>query len=413
MNDIPSKPFDDDPHVSQFSLFEGDLVNRLFARVGVGSRRPVDIFMRWIIIMGITWLPMAVISSFVYVPSGAPPSKNFFYDFAAYAQYFIGLPLFLIAEAVISENVLGAARDFYDSGVVAEDDKPKLRRIEERIAKLRKEMLPEIICIICCYLMAFGALGPELFWPAKMETWHVIRTADDHRYFTAAAAWAILVAIPIQTYFWVRWVWKIGLWYLYLAEVSKFKLTLVASHPDHTGGIGFLSEVQAKFALVILAYGISNVVATVGYKIAIEHAPINLPPVWGLVSGFVIGAPLLFLAPLLLFTKQLNRTKKRALAQFREKAMMSALRVEQQWLHSDAEHESAARTELAQLQLLSGFYDRIHHMRVVPFDLRSAAQLIGSAIGPIIPLIPYFVEMSEPWKMFLEVLTKWIPHGGG
>ena len=286
----------------------------------------------------------------------------------------------------------------------------ELRRIEQKTADLRKQLLPEIICITIAFILAICAIGPELFWQSDMQTWHVAKEAAGSRHLTAAGFWLMFIAIPLQTYWWLRWVWKIGLWYWYLQRISTFKLVLVASHPDHTGGIGFMSEVQAKFALVILAYGISNVVATVGYKIAVENAPVDLPPVWGLVVGFTIGAPLLFLSPLLLFTKQLGRTKKRALAQFREKAMMSALRVEEQWLYSDSEHESAARTELAQLQLLSGFYDRIHGMRVVPFDLKSTAQLIGSAIGPMIPLIPYFVEVPEPWRAILEALTKWLPH---
>ena len=181
----------------------------------------------------------------------------------------------------------------------------------------------------------------------------------------------MFVALPIQIYWWVRWIWKIMLWYWYLSSISKFHLVLVASHPDHTGGISFLSEVQAKFAIVILAFGISNVVATIGYKLGIEHAPITLPPVWGPVVGFIIGAPLLFLSPLLLFTKQLYRTKKRALDQFRQKAMVSALAVEEQWLHSDTDldSESKARTELSQLNLLTGFYERISRMRVVPLRL--------------------------------------------
>ena len=169
---------------------------------------------------------------------------------------------------------------------------------------------------------------------------------------------------------------------------------------------------QAKFALVILAYGISNVVATIGYKIAIEHAPLDLPPVWGPLVGFAIIAPLLFLSPLLLFTKQLKRTKKRALAQFREKAMRNARKLEQEWLATpyDSQRDEVARSELNQLNLLTTFHDRITAMRVVPFDLRSAGQLIGSAIGPMIPLLPYFIEVPEPLQVMLEALTKWLPH---
>lgn len=90
---------------------------------------------------------------------------------------------------------------------------------------------------------------------------------------------------------------------------------------------------------------------------------------------------------MLLFTKQLARTKRRTMNQFRDKA-----------------------NELSQLNLLSGFYSKIHEMRVVPFDLRSAAQLFGSAITPLIPLLPQFFDLPEPWKSLLGILPKWLPH---
>lgn len=388
------------------------MVNRAFARIGIGARGIGNLFLRMAFLIGITWVPMALMAWHVELPENAPAAQNFFYDFAAYAQFFVGIPLFIVAERLLSKHMRGAARDFARSGVVAEADLPQLNAIEEEIAVLRRRWLPEVICIVLAVIMALMTIGPELFIQSDMQTWHVAKLANGKRHLTAAGAWEMFVALPVQIYWWVRWIWKIGLWYWYLSRIAKFQLVLVASHPDHTGGISFLSEVQAKFALVILAFGISNVVATIGYKLAIEHAPITLPPVWGPVVGFVIGAPLLFLSPLLLFTKQLHRTKSRALDLFRQKAVVSALRVEQQWLHtpSSLETEANARTELSQLNLLTGFYERIDRMRVVPFDLRSAAQLISSAIGPVIPLLPYFIDIPEPWQQGLEAVMKWLPH---
>jgi hypothetical protein len=354
------------------------------------------------------------------LPDGAPYAQNFFYDFAAYAQFFIGIPLYLIAERVIGASIRGASRDFHETGVISPTDIPRLDDIEERVAAMRLRLWPEAICIAMSFYFAFMAFGPELVRPhgTGMVTWHVTPITPRPflfwtltHWYTTAGLFATVVALPLQTYIWVRWVAKISMWFWYLRQVSKFKLSLVASHPDSTGGIGFLSEVQGKFALLILAYGISGVVAVVGYKIAIEHAPINLPPIWGLVLGFVIGAPILFLAPLLLFTKQLGRTKKRALSAFREKATVSAKRVEERWLNTpySDETEAAAHRDLHQLELLGGFYERIHGMRVVPFDLRSAGQLVASAVGPLVPLIPYFFELEGPWKEVFEMLLKWLP----
>ncbi len=398
--------------LSQFSLFEGDLVSRAFSGLRIGGRSTTDLILRMIIVIGITWVPMAVMSWNIVLPPGTPALLNFFYDYAAYAQFLIGIPLFIIAERVVAEATMGAVRDFESSGVIADDNREAFKAAQKGVEDLRKRVFPEIICILFSFGFALSTIMPELFWTSGMETWHVIKMADGSRVFTLPGLWEMLVALPVQIYWWVRWVWKIMIWYWFLSQVSKFKLVLVASHPDHTGGIGFLSEVQAKFALVILAYGISNVVATIGYKIAIEHAPLDLPPVWGPLVGFAVLAPLLFLSPLLLFTKQLKRTKKRALAQFREKAMRSALALETEWLGTpyDEAKDAAARNELTQLNLLTAFHERINAMRVVPFDLRSAGQLIGSAIGPMIPLLPYFVEVPEPLQVMLEALTKWLPH---
>jgi hypothetical protein len=415
--------YDKNDPPSQFSLFEGDLMNRAFNSIGIGSRGVSDIFLRAVVIIAITWGGMALLSieDVMNLPPEPRAAQNFFYDFAAYAQFFVGIPLYLVAERVIGESIMGAARDFEDSGVVSTEDIPQLHETEKTVERLRKKLWPEIICIGISFFFAFMAFAPELVRPpSEMMTWHVRELAQPQPFlfwtmthtYTAAGLYATMIALPLQTYIWVRWVAKIWFWYWYLRRVSRFKLNLIASHPDKTGGIGFLSEVQAKFALIILAGGISGVVATVGYKIAVEQAPINLPPVYGLVLGFAIGAPILFLAPLLLFTKQLGRTKKRALAQFREKAMVNARRVEEKWLHTDYNDETEAglRTELNQLNLLSGFFDRIHGMRVVPFDLRSAGQLIGSALGPIIPLIPYFFDLPEgPWKEVLEAIRDLFP----
>src|SRR5262249_31271039 len=149
-------------------------------------------------------------------------------------------------------------------------------------------------------------------------------------------AWALLFALPLLNYWWLRIGWKVIVWTRYLYRISRPRLVLVAAHPDKTGGIGFISDVQATFALIIFAYGISNVAAVIAYKVAIEKAPLTLPPVWGPAVGFIIGAPALFTVPLLMFTKQLARTKRRALAAYREQILRQSLAFESAWLGADA-----------------------------------------------------------------------------
>jgi len=101
----------------------------------------------------------------------------------------------------------------------------------------------------------------------------------------------------------------------------------------------------------------------------------------------------------------------RAAAVFREKATLSAKRIEERWLNTPyaQDSEAAVRRDVSQLRLLGIFYKSIQAMRVVPFDLRSVGQLIGSAVGPLVPLIPYFFQLEGPWKEVFDVLLKWLP----
>jgi hypothetical protein len=209
---------------------------------------------------------------------------------------------------------------------------------------------------------------------------------------------------PLTTYWWLRWSWKIGIWSWYLYRLSRLRLNLVASHPDKTGGIGFLSDAQTKFGLVILAYGFSNVAPTIGYKLAFEGATMSVVSVWGYAASFVIGAPLLFTIPLFMFTAQLYQAKSRAMELFQERSMERALAFEQKWLKacSSGSYELMSGSDLAGLNALNQVYDHIHAMRVVPFDLRSFSELVGSALGPMVPLLPYLVDLPEPWLRAIE-----------
>jgi hypothetical protein len=56
-------------------------------------------------------------------------------------------------------------------------------------------------------------------------------------------------------------------------------------------------------------------------------------------------------------------------------------------------------------------FDRIERMRVVPFDWRSATQLIGSTLGSVATALP-LLRIEGPLKEWLELLSKMLGHGG-
>ena len=391
--------------MTQFSLFEGDFLNRQFARIGLKSNRWIDLLGRVRVLWLITWLPMAAIALVEGFDPSKPTAMNFFADFAAYFQFLLGLPLFIAAEKSISRHTREAGRSFLSHSLISETNKIELEKIHLFFGRMRRSGWSDLVCFLLGLLLAIFTINQQRY--DSVDTWHAIG-ATAPQSFTALGLYSMLIALPILNYWWLRWIWKISLWCWYLAKVSRFKLHLVASHPDDTGGLGFLSDVQSKFALVILAYGVSNVAATAGHKVLVEGASWGIPTVWCPIVGFVILAPVLFTLPLFMFTKQLSRTKRRALARYESGAMVRATAFDEKLRRacSTGDLSVLSGDELSALNNLNAAFDRVKSMRVVPFDLRSFGELVVSAIGPVLPILPYFDILPEPIVKSIEQLLK-------
>ena len=138
------------------------------------------------------------------------------------------------------------------------------------------------------------------------------------------------------------------------------------------------------------------------------------------VSVLLALFALLFALPLFMFTKQLFRAKKRALAVYRERLTEQSRRVEGRWIAADSWQAAAVgdpaeeMRAMAELATLGAMFTRIEQMRVVPFDLRSFAQLIGSTVGALALVLPLLDVKGELVGIF-EVIAKLLGKlsGGG
>ena len=78
------------------------------------------------------------------------------------------------------------------------------------------------------YTLSILTIYPELH--AARPTWHTTTLATGVRVFSAAGRWEMWAALPVLNCSWLRWMWKIG---------------------HGTRGLGFLSDAQSNFGLVI------------------------------------------------------------------------------------------------------------------------------------------------------------------
>jgi hypothetical protein len=397
--------------MEEFSLFEGDPLNRLLSTIGLRSRGLGRLTCRFLLLLLVTFVPTALFALYEGFGPSQPRTLNFFGDLGAFGQAFIGYPLFIFAEWHIGQKTRSAAHHFLHSGVVLEAGLGPLHELHAKIAKLRKMILPDIVCLVLAFIFALMWLYGETH--NSYDTWHAIGAPAVQKP-TLAGWWVALVGIPIFNYWWLRWIWKINLWCWYLFKVSRLRLRLIASHPDSTGGLGFLSEAQSSFAVIIFAFGIGCIAPLVGYKLQIEHADLFSFAVGGPLLGFVLGAPIFFTSPLLMFTKQLFRTKKRAMEAFQDRATEASLYFEEKWLQTchGGNCEALVSDNLSGMRNLHAVFVHLEKMRVVPFDLRSFSQLMGSTLGSLLPLVTHIFDLPDPAKQFLEIIKPLLGSGG-
>ena len=389
-------------------------MRKVYAALGLWQRVRFRMVKRSLLLMVVTYVPMALLALQQGLVDDVVSPTNFFADFAAYAQFLIALPLYIVAETIIDGSTRDAAGQFLSCRIVRGEDAPKVYAIHAAVERLRKARWPDIACIAWAYFFSLVILVPQ-FGDDPLPTWHVQgETQGNHgRWLTAAGVWAFFVSIPLLNYIWLRLITKILFWIYYLYRVTRIHLDLHPTHGDGTGGIGFVSDTQGRFAVFIFAFGIGNIAAPVGYQIAVLNYDLSILPVWGPLVLFALGAPALFTLPLFMFTKQLFRSKRRALMAYRGHLSARSHRVEHEWLYEPARETSPDDVRaLDQLETMGMAYARIDRMRVVPFDMRSFGQLAGSTLSAIATLLPLLYGTGDLATIF-DALGRFIGHATG
>ena len=88
--------------------------------------------------------------------------------------------------------------------------------------------------------------------------------------FSFAGMWYGYVSLPIYQFLLVRWYYRIFIWTRFLRQVSRIELSLIPTHPDRVGGLGFLPNIVYGFMPVATANGavLAGVSPAVGVSIA-------------------------------------------------------------------------------------------------------------------------------------------------
>src|SRR5207237_1363837 len=132
----------------------------------------------------------------------------------------------------------------------------------------------------------------------------------EHWSFSWAGWWHLLVSMPISLILLFGWLWRLFLWNVLLWRVSRLDLQLVPAHPDLSGGLQFVGASLRAFP--VLSFALGAVVAG-GVANRVVHQGMHLIEFKYIIATLVIAILILFVAPLMAFTRAILQARRRGI----------------------------------------------------------------------------------------------------
>jgi hypothetical protein len=384
-----------------FSLFAGGPFFQLMRRSRLSGDGLELVYRRTICLTLLAWLPPFVLSLAQGQAWGNSISIPFLLDAQTQARLLVALPLLVIAEFVVHQRMSAAVGQFAARRLVPEAAREKFEAAQASALRLRNSLWLEAILIALVFLV-----GPYLnsfnIDPVQGANWRASSAAAGDG-LSPAGVWFHYASLPIFQFLLCRWYFRLIIWARFLWQVSRIDLHLVPTHPDGTGGLGFLSTIIPAFMAVAVAHG-----AMLSGRIAqrIFHSGATLFQ-FQVDAGLMVGLMfVLLLGPLLLFMPKLSRTRRAGMAEYGALAARYVNEFDGKWLRGQApvNEPLIGSADIQSLADLANSFEVVKRMKLVPVSRDNLIWLVAYTLGPVAPLVLTMVPLEVLLKKLVSML---------
>src|SRR5512135_1481797 len=388
------------PRESGFSLVIGGPLYRMLRRARLEGTDHELLGRRIGLAILITWFPLLVLSLFDGDAWSGKPVP-FLHDIDAHVRFLFVLPLLFVAEFFLHKRVGVAVQKFDERGLIPEPRRPQADTVYATAARWLDSAWVEVLLLVLVY-----SVGVTLVWrhvsALQIETWYG-GYVNGERVPTLAGWWLGLVSVPLLQFLLLRWYYRLLVWWRLMWQVSRMDLQLQPLHPDHCGGLGFLSQLSLAFAPFLFAEG-----AMVSGQIAnqIFFAGATLPSFKIELAAITALAVSVIVGPLLMFIPVLARARREGLGRYGTLATQYARDFEHKWLSGAARTDEPliGSSDIQSLADLGNSYATLSEMRLVPFNMRTMVQLAIFVLLPVAPLLLTMISLEELLSQMVKVL---------
>jgi hypothetical protein len=289
-------------------------------------------------------------------------------------------------------------RQFLERGVIADTSRARFDAALPSALRLRNSVVAEVLLIAFVYL-----IGVLYVWPhyiaLDVATWYAT-PVDGGRRLSPAGWWFVYVSLPAFQFILFRWYFRIFIWVRFLWQVTRCELSLVPTHPDRAGGLGFLSSIVIAFAPLLAAHG-ALLAGFMANQIFFQGA--TLPSFKVELIVVVAFLLLVVLGPLLLFVPHLSKARRVGLREYGTLAQRYVREFDDKWLRGGATggEPLVGSADIQSLADLSNSFEVIRSMSMVPFTRNTVLQL---AVVTLLPVAPLLLTMISPEELLTQLL---------
>ncbi len=325
----------------------------------------------------------------------------FLLDVEVHVRFLVAMPLLIVAELVVHRRMRPLLQQFLERNLIPEN---AMTRFEAAIAsafRLRNSVLAEVLLIAFVY-----GVGILIVWRQYMAldtaTWYATPSAEGSK-LSLAGMWYGYVSLPIFQFLLVRWYFRLFIWTRFLWQVSRIELSLVPTHPDRVGGLGFLSNTVYAFAVLAVAHG-ALLAGQLANRIFFLGAA--LPQFKAEIAVMVIFLLCVVLGPLLVFAPQLAQAKRKGLREYGTLAERYVREFDAKWLRggAPADEPFVGSADIQSLADLGNSFEVVRTMRIAPITKEAVLRLVVATLVPIVPLVLTMMPLEELLKRLFGIL---------
>jgi hypothetical protein len=384
-----------------FSLVLGGPLFQLLRRAHLAGDALELLKRRIVVISLLAWLPLLVLCALEGKALGGSVAAPFLLDVDVHIKFLGIIPLLIVAELVVHKRMRFVVKQFLERNLIVGDDLPRFDAAIASVFRLRNSALAEVLLIAFVYVV-----GVLIIWrqyaALPTTTWYAVASGGGSN-LSLSGVWYGYVSLPLFQFLMMRWYFRILIWTRFLWQVSRLDLSLVPTHPDHVGGLGFLSNTIYAFTPLAVAHGglLAGFIAN-----RIFYLGASLPQFKIEIVVLVVFLLCMVLGPLLLFTPQLAEAKRTGNREYGTLAERYVREFDAKWLRGGAPpgEPLVGSGDIQSLADLNNSFEVVRTMGTTPITKEAFLRLVAATLAPVVPLMLTMMPLEELLKKLLGIL---------